>query len=84
MGWRRRSGEEWQRLVSGWPRSGLTQEAYCAQHGISVGSLQRGRRHPGCGSGDGANGGECRDRVRPGEAGGRSAPHPPPRRAVRS
>jgi len=44
MGWRQRSRSEWQRLVGGWPRSGLTQEAYCARHGISVGSLQRWRR----------------------------------------
>ena len=44
MGWRRRSREEWQWLVSDWPRSGLTQGVYCAQHGISVGSLQRWRR----------------------------------------
>jgi transposase len=44
MGWRQRSRNEWQRLVAGWPRSGLTQEVYCAQHGIPVGSLQRWRR----------------------------------------
>jgi transposase len=44
MGWRQRSRNEWQKLVAGWPRSGLTQEAYCARHGISVGSLQRWRR----------------------------------------
>jgi transposase-like protein len=44
MGWRQRSRNEWQRLVAGWPRSGLTQEVYCARHGISVGSLQRWRR----------------------------------------
>ena len=44
MGWRQRSRSEWQRLVAGWPRSGLTQEAYCTRHGISVGSLQRWRR----------------------------------------
>ena len=44
MGWRHRSRNEWQRLVAGWPRSGLTQEVYCARHGISVGSLQRWRR----------------------------------------
>jgi len=37
MEWRRRSRNEWQRLVAGWPRSGLTQEVYCARHGISVG-----------------------------------------------
>ena len=44
MGWRQRSRNEWQRLVAGWPRSGLTQEVYCARHGISVASLQRWRR----------------------------------------
>ena len=44
MGWRQRSRGEWQRLVAGWPRSGLTQQAYCTRHGISVGSLQRWRR----------------------------------------
>jgi len=44
MGWRQRSRNEWQKLVAGWPRSGLTQEVYCARHGISVGSLQRWRR----------------------------------------
>jgi transposase len=44
MGWRQRSQHEWQRLVAGWERSGLTQEVYCARHGISVGSLQRWRR----------------------------------------
>ena len=44
MGWRQRSRNEWQRLVAGWKRSGLTQEVYCVRHGISVGSLQRWRR----------------------------------------
>ena len=44
MGWRQRSRSEWQRLVAGWPRSGLTQETYCTRHGISGGSLQRWRR----------------------------------------
>ena len=44
MGWRQRSRNEWERLVAGWERSGLTQEVYCARHGISVGSLQRWRR----------------------------------------
>ncbi|MBK1646927.1 IS66 family insertion sequence hypothetical protein [Thiocapsa imhoffii] len=43
MGWQQRSRTEWQRLVSGWPRSGLTQDEYCARQGISVGSLQRWR-----------------------------------------
>jgi transposase len=44
MGWRQRGRNEWQRLVAGCGRSGLTQEVYCARHGISVGSLQRWRR----------------------------------------
>jgi transposase len=43
MGWQHRSRTEWQRLVAGWPRSGLTQDEYCARQGISVGSLQRSR-----------------------------------------
>lgn len=43
MGWQQRSRSEWQRLVAGWPRSGLTQDEYCARNGISVGSLQRWR-----------------------------------------
>ena len=43
MGWRQRSRAEWHKLVEGWPRSGLTQDEYCAQHGISVASLQRWR-----------------------------------------
>jgi hypothetical protein len=44
MAWRQRSRNEWKRLVEGWARSSLTQEAYCERHGISVGSLQRWRR----------------------------------------
>ena len=44
MGWRQRSRNEWRRLVTGWPRSGLSQQEYCARRGISVGSLQRWRR----------------------------------------
>ena len=44
MGWRQRGRSEWEGLVSGWERSGLTQAVYCARHGISVGSLQRWRR----------------------------------------
>jgi transposase len=43
MRWQQRSRTEWQRLVAGWPRSGLTQDEYCARHGISLGSLQRWR-----------------------------------------
>jgi len=31
MGWRQRSRKEWQRLVAGWPSSGLTQEVYCTR-----------------------------------------------------
>ncbi|MFO7903357.1 MAG: hypothetical protein R6U98_11905 [Pirellulaceae bacterium] len=44
MGWRQRSRYEWRRSLAGWERSSLTQEAYCARHGISVGSLPRWRR----------------------------------------
>jgi hypothetical protein len=33
MGWQQRSRTEWQRLVAGWPRSGLSQDEYCARHG---------------------------------------------------
>jgi hypothetical protein len=43
MGWRQRSRTEWQRLVAGWPPSGLRRDAYCARQGISVGSLRRWR-----------------------------------------
>jgi len=43
MGWQQRSRTEWQRLVAGWPRSGLTLDEYCARFGISVGSRQRWR-----------------------------------------
>jgi transposase len=40
----RRSRQEWERLVRGWERSGLSQQAYCERRGISVASLQRWRR----------------------------------------
>jgi transposase len=43
MAQRRRTSEQWRELVTGWPRSGLTQQAYCERHGISPGSLQRWR-----------------------------------------
>jgi transposase-like protein len=39
----RRSREQWRRLVEGWAQSGLTQQAYCDRHGISLGSLYRWR-----------------------------------------
>ncbi|WP_420823057.1 IS66 family insertion sequence element accessory protein TnpA, partial [Wenzhouxiangella limi] len=29
MGWKRRTRNQWQRLVEEWERSGLTQAAYC-------------------------------------------------------
>ncbi len=44
MGWKRRSRDQWRRLVDGWESSGLTQAQYCRKKGISVGSLQRWRR----------------------------------------
>jgi len=40
---RRRTREQWRELVEGWPRSGLTQQAYCERHGVASGSLQRWR-----------------------------------------
>lgn len=40
MAQRRRTREQWQALVAGWPRSGLTQAQYCARHGISLSSFQ--------------------------------------------
>ncbi|EGV27550.1 hypothetical protein ThidrDRAFT_4639 [Thiorhodococcus drewsii AZ1] len=40
---RRRTREQWQSIVEGWPKSGLTQAAYCAQQGISVTSFHRWR-----------------------------------------
>ncbi len=43
MAQRRRTPAQWRELVRGWPRSGLTQRAYCERHGISVGSLHRWR-----------------------------------------
>jgi transposase-like protein len=54
MAQRRRTREDWQRLVEGWPRSGLTQSQYCERHGVSVGSLHRWREQlrgaPGAGA----------------------------------
>ena len=41
MAQRRRTREDWQRLVEGWPRSGLTQAPYCERQGVSVGSFYR-------------------------------------------
>lgn len=43
MAQRRRTREQWRELVEGWPRSGLTQQAYCERHSIAPGSLQRWR-----------------------------------------
>ncbi len=40
---RRRTRAQWRQLVSNWPGSGLTQEAYCRRHNISVASLHRWR-----------------------------------------
>ncbi|EGV28550.1 transposase [Thiorhodococcus drewsii AZ1] len=40
---RRRTREQWQSIVEGWPKSGLTQAQYCAQQGISVTSFHRWR-----------------------------------------
>ena len=44
MAHRRRSREQWRRLVEGWSHSGLTQQGYCDRHGISLGSLRRWRQ----------------------------------------
>ena len=43
MAQKRRTPAQWRELVRSWPRSGLTQRAYCERHGISVGSLHRWR-----------------------------------------
>ena len=43
MAHRRRTREQWRRLVEGWSGSGLTQAAYCRRQGVSVASLQRWR-----------------------------------------
>lgn len=40
---RRRTREQWQDIVDGWPKSGLTQAQYCARHVISVTSFHRWR-----------------------------------------
>jgi len=40
---RRRTREQWQTIVEGWPKSSLTQAQYCAQQGISVTSFHRWR-----------------------------------------
>jgi transposase-like protein len=44
---RRRSGDEWQRLIDEQAASGQTQSAFCAAHGISVASLQYWKRRLG-------------------------------------
>ena len=43
MAGKRRSREQWRRLVEGWAGSDLTGQAYCDRHGISLGSLYRWR-----------------------------------------
>jgi transposase len=43
MGSRRRTHAQWRKLVLNWPGSGLSQEAYCRRHHISVASLHRWR-----------------------------------------
>lgn len=40
----RRSRDEWQRLIEKQVASGQTQVAFCAEHGISVASLQNWKR----------------------------------------
>ena len=42
---RRRSRVEAERLVVEFDQSGLTRQAFCAQHGLSVGTLARYREH---------------------------------------
>src|ERR1700686_1911968 len=42
---RRRSRVEAERLVLEFEQSGLTRQAFCAQHGLSVGTLDRYREH---------------------------------------
>jgi hypothetical protein len=42
---RRRSKVEAERLVVEFKQSGLTRQAFCAQHGLSVGTLDRYREH---------------------------------------
>ena len=51
---RRRTRQQRQALVEGWPESGLTQQAYCTQQGISVTSFHRWREQlrPGADLGD--------------------------------
>jgi len=52
VGSQRRTRTQWRKLVANWPGSGLSQEAYCRRHSISVTSLHRWReifRHEGPG-----------------------------------
>jgi hypothetical protein len=42
---RRRSRVEAERLVVEFEQSGLTRQAFCSQHGLSVGTLDRYREH---------------------------------------
>ena len=41
---RRRTRAQWEQLVEGWRRSGLTQQAYCERQGISLSRLQHWHR----------------------------------------
>jgi hypothetical protein len=40
----RRSRDEWQRLIENQAASGQTQAVFCAEHGVSVASLQNWKR----------------------------------------
>lgn len=40
---KRQSTEFWERHLEGWQRSGLTQVAYCASHGLRIKSFSRWR-----------------------------------------
>ena len=40
---KRQSTEFWERHLEGWQRSGLTQVAYCASHGLRIKSFGRWR-----------------------------------------
>lgn len=40
----RRSRDEWQRLIETQAASGQTQAVFCAEHGVSVASLQNWKR----------------------------------------
>ena len=40
---KRQTPEYWERHIEGWQRSGLTQVAYCASHGLRIKSFSRWR-----------------------------------------